>query len=528
MIFINEVIEFEKNNTGFDKYRILYIKNEVYCYLLRLNAHSMTEVFKMSILEIDAGLESGYIKKVDDNFIHVDECDKHQSSKMISKKNLNYEIVSYVVEKLGEPFIFEKSPDKCKVIKEAHKIYGKSIPCIYSLICRYYKGCRLKDALSPAYHNCGGKGKKRTYKNKPGRGNDYSEGKVLDGNDTEYFKEIYSFYISNPKIEISINKAYKKLKSKFYTTIVNGEAEFKSEDQIPTYEQFRYYCLQQDKVKAYINKHGQNAFELNARPTLGSTVNHIEGAGFRYEIDMTQLDIGLTNSLTKKYIGPAQLYLAVDSYSKLIAGMYIDVEGESQDGIMHLLYNCHSDKVAFIKKYKLDIPSGVWPSRGLPQVILADRGKLVGPSMEEKIENLNIIIENTPTKRGDLKGNVERAFDTINKELKAFLPGGKVHKRERCQPDDRLQAKMNIEQLYRAVISIASEMNSRKLVDYDMSREMILDQVECRPMKIWLYSTQKQSGNLQVFPNNFLIGSLMKTKKVTITRAGIKFLGYQI
>lgn len=87
------------------------------------------------------------------------------------------------------------------------------------------------------------------------------------------------------------------------------------------------------------------------------------------------------------------------------------------------LANAMTDKAQLCRAYGYEIASEDWPSVGLPDAILADRGELLGHQIEYLEQAFGVRIENTPPYRGDAKGIVERHFHTIQADFKPFAPG---------------------------------------------------------------------------------------------------------
>lgn len=90
---------------------------------------------------------------------------------------------------------------------------------------------------------------------------------------------------------------------------------------------------------------------------------------------------------------------------------------------MQAIVNACSDKVDLCKMFGIDIQPEQWPTIGLPDAILADRGEMMSHQVERLIYGYNVRIENAPAYRGDAKGIVERYFGTLQAEFKPYAPG---------------------------------------------------------------------------------------------------------
>jgi hypothetical protein len=503
--------------------RVLWVDPKGYCYTINLKAKKLDEITKISFADIETKLIHGEFRKNSMNPYLVFDYGYPISASMKSKRDKAYDSAMYVIDKVGEPFVFEKSAERSKAVGQASYIHGLSIPTIYHYLLTLFKGCRIKDSLLPQYFKCGNKESRINYQKRPGRKNRNGINYILTKIDIENFEDILKAQTS-PYKEMNLSKAYDPLLNKHYTKAIDGIAVKAIKANRPTYEQFRNFAQSKNKKDEVIRVKGKKAFDLNNRPLYGSTVDHVAGGASCYEVDSTQLDIYVVNTLTYKYIGPIEFYAGIEPTSKEVGGIALEVEGESLNGYKQLMYNFHADKVEFVKAYGFDIEPSQWPARGLPSKVLADKGKMAQPSLDETFDNLHVVCEHAATGRGDLKPNIERFFRFINDNLKAYLLGGKVHAHERCQPDDREQAIYTFDEIMIALIALTLQYNSRFMDDYPASREMIRDAVVLSPNALYEYGVVHQSGSMTILPNNVLIYHLLKKETVSVQRDGIHFL----
>lgn len=101
-------------------------------------------------------------------------------------------------------------------------------------------------------------------------------------------------------------------------------------------------------------------------------------------MDATIADIYLVEEYDRKeVIGRPNVYLAVDTASQLIAGVYVGME-QGEQSVLSCLVNAARDKVSFCRKYAINISPEQWPNVGLPKRILIDRGwEFSGGRMDE-------------------------------------------------------------------------------------------------------------------------------------------------
>lgn len=101
-------------------------------------------------------------------------------------------------------------------------------------------------------------------------------------------------------------------------------------------------------------------------------------------MDATQADIYLVSRHDRsKIIGRPYIYLAVDTATQLIAGIYVGLECD-ESAVMLCLANAAQDKVEFCREHGVEIDPAQWPSQGLPHEIITDKGtEFFGPRMQE-------------------------------------------------------------------------------------------------------------------------------------------------
>lgn len=137
-------------------------------------------------------------------------------------------------------------------------------------------------------------------------------------------------------------------------------------------------------------------------------------------MDATIADIYLVSSYDRSLvIGRPNIYLAVDTVSELIAGIYVGLEA-GETAVIACLANAAADKVKFCARYGIDITQEQWPSSGLPVEMITDKGReFEGARIKELCRRYGTELETLPPFRPDRKGIVEKAFDLIQNRYKA-------------------------------------------------------------------------------------------------------------
>ena len=84
------------------------------------------------------------------------------------------------------------------------------------------------------------------------------------------------------------------------------------------------------RSRASISRNGLTDYQRNHRPLFGSA-SEWKGRIGAFQMDATQADIYLVSRLDRsQVVGRPYIYLAVDTATQLIAGIYVDWKPESR------------------------------------------------------------------------------------------------------------------------------------------------------------------------------------------------------
>jgi hypothetical protein len=262
---------------------------------------------------------------------------------------------------------------------------------------------------------------------------------------------------------------------------------------------------------------------------MSSTANvDALGPGSRYEIDATIADIYLvSDSDRRNIVGRPVIYFVIDVFSRMITGLYVGFENASYPAALQALVVSMTDKVQLCKESGFEITEEEWPTVGLPDAILADRGELLGHQIESLEACFSVRIENTPPYRGDAKGIVERNFRTIQAEFKPFAPGvvEKTLIKKRGGRDYRLDAKLSVRDFKEIILSSVLMHNQYDVLEkYDRDSDMPADLV-MTPLSLWNWGIQNRTGRLRTASEEAIRISLMPRTKATVSELGVSVFG---
>ncbi len=290
----------------------------------------------------------------------------------------------------------------------------------------------------------------------------FSKNRESTVNDT-YEWAIKTLYFSAKRF--SLRATYDMMLVQKYT-----DSSGKLIENIPSWSSFRnYFCSREyhKQPRKSIARSGLTNYQRNERPVFGSASDWRSIPG-SYQMDATPADIYLVSRHDRsKVIGRPYIYLAVDTATQLIAGIYVGLECD-ESSVMLCLANAAQDKVEFCREHGIEIAPSQWPSQGLPHEIITDKGnEFFGPRMQELCQRFGVEIQSLPPFRPDGKGLVEKSFDLIQQRYKPLLRGKGVIEpdaQERWSTDYRSQSVLTLDEFTRVVIHCVLYINSGRIL----------------------------------------------------------------
>ena len=290
----------------------------------------------------------------------------------------------------------------------------------------------------------------------------FSKNREVNVNKT-YEWAIKTLYFSAKRF--SLRATYDMMLVQKYT-----DSSGKLVENIPSWSSFRNYFYSRNyhkQPRKLIARSGLTNYQRNERPVFGSSSDWKSIPG-SYQMDATQADIYLVSRHDRsKVIGRPYIYLAVDTATQLIAGIYVGLECD-ESAVMLCLANAVQDKVEYCREHGIEINANQWPSQGLPHEVITDKGtEFFGPRMQELCRKYGVEIQSLPPFRPDGKGLVEKSFDLIQQRYKPLLRGKGVIEpdaQERWSTDYRSQSVLNLDEFIKIVIHCVLYINSGRIL----------------------------------------------------------------
>jgi Mu transposase, C-terminal len=458
-----------------------------------------------------------------------------------TKRDKNWCVIEPLVTGDESRLIFCRRHRNHLIIKRAKE--AKVCPrTIRNLLRRFSQRGQTKNALLADYLNCGGKGKPR----KPGKcklgrpsriskSDNQHTGKNVTEDDLTIILAGGTQYYENRGT--TLGKAYRLTLRKLCKRI-KETVEGKKIERIPdplrgevfSYRQFVYHYKKfrhQHLPESLLRRVGERRFNLQHRALKGNSTDEAPWPGATYQIDATLLDVYLVSRLNPlDIIGRPVVYIVIDVFSRLITGVCVRLEGEGWLGYMLALENATKDKVEFCARYGITITSELWPAFVLPDALCGDRGPAKGYNADNLAASLNIHLLTLPPFRADWKAIVERIFGLLNIRVVHGLPGAVDPNRHRGDQDYRLNAVLNIDDIYEILIAaILYHNNQNRMGWYEMTAEMIVDGVQPYPLELFYWGIENYSGHPRFRDPETIRVNLLPEGEATVTAQGIKFKG---
>ena len=403
---------------------------------------------------------------------------------------------------------------------------GATKQTVYRWFRRYWQLGMCKNTLNGQYNRCGGLGKSRKVGEKKlgaPRTRTPGGGVNVDDNIKAIFRVAIEKCLLNEN-QYEFDYAYNQVLIAFGVPLP-CKAEHLLE--VPTARQFRYfYNKEYTSLEITRKRKGEINYQKDCRPVLSSSTTEVSGPGSRYQIDATIADVYLVSADDRnKVIGRPTMYFVVDVFSRAIVGMYIGLENASWVSAMEALSNTVLDKVEYCKQFDIEITENMWPTVGLPETIIGDRGEILGRHIEVLSKAFHVDIENTPPYRADWKGIVERYFKTVQVKMKPFVEGYVTKVaigKKKHGKDYRQDSTHTLKEFTQMMIKIVLFYNNEHtLSEYDPDKDLPND-LPYNPLDLWEWGIQYRTGRLRRPNSDIVKVNLLPHTEATVTEKGLK------
>lgn len=451
-------------------------------------------------------------------------------------RDQKWEMIAPIVNHKIPGYIFFPGELEALVSTRASElgVYKKKI---YRLLYRYWINGQVRNALLKNYTRVGKSSRTFIEGKRPGRKATYqgelvTQYKMLEAVDLKCIKAGYALFVDDETA--SRRAAYDKMLSMFYKVKELSKQPESLEkllptSEIPSYRQFVHQGRKIfDETTTARGRMGERKWQKDGRGLEGTVRDNLRGPCHQFEIDSTVADIYLVNSYSRHMlIGRPIIYVVIDSYSGMIVGLYVGLEGPSWNGARQALFNAFTPKQKFCALNGVTISEDDWPCHHLPQEVFADRGEMLSEGAEGLASGLGVDIGIAPPFRPDWKSMVESRFNILNSLSGIrWMPGGVASRyKERGERDYRLDATMNMREFTKTIIKCVLHYNEFNRQPARLSKQMIDDQVEPTPRAIWNWAIQNEFMQDNYRTEELVYLHLLPRATGSVRKGGILFRG---
>lgn len=448
-----------------------------------------------------------------------------------SRRDKNYELIRPLVE---DPRIYSSASYLSNAIYTRHLAAKRSRTEIWMYLRRYWQGGQVRDALLAGYNvrlndqpREAPEGRKRGAKPYNYRHDvDDDESFSVGPEDRKNFEYgLNKFFIEKKDERNTLRGAYEDTLDRFYFEVKGGKQVRLPPDQLPTYRQFFYFYEKEfaKRPTAFIiAKNGVKRYNQRGRPIVGNMTHEAFGPGDIYEMDATKADIELVDA-AGRIIGRPWVYLVIDVFSHMPAGLCVTLEEPSYIGAALALENAFADKVEFCASYGIPIEPGEWPCHHICNGLKADKGELIWPSADRLTHYFNISLTNLPAFRPDWKSIIERFFGRFNQKTIHRAPGAAYKPAERGDKDPRDNATLTLHEFTKAMIHTALMFMGEPLAKYPLDKALRKAEVPAQPLALWDWGMTHRTGALRMMAPELVKRTLLPRAAAKITQAGMSY-----
>jgi putative transposase len=197
-------------------------------------------------------------------------------------------------------------------------------------------------------------------------------------------------------------------------------------------------------------------------------------------------------------IGRPLIYLVMDSFSRLVTGMYVGMGEAGWPQAMLALANCSADKQRYSQQYGRRIEAAQWPCRHLPETLFTNAALTCGWSGETLLNNFNLRCVAVDGGPDDFRAVLEKRFRLLAPDAEGAP----------C----RLDGVLDLDQFTRIVIDCVLYYNSRHALRHAG---------DATPLQLWDWGVAYRGGGLKIYPEHLIRCSLMPVAPASVTGDGI-------
>lgn len=179
------------------------------------------------------------------------------------------------------------------------------------------------------------------------------------------------------------------------------------------------------------------------------------------QIDHTLLDVIVVDEVRRLPIGRPWLTLAIDVFSRMVAGYHLSLDNPSAFAVGLCLCHAMLDKREELERLGI---KGEWPVWGQPRMVHADNGKdFRSHLIRDTLDEYGIRYEFRPPRTPHYGGHIERLAGTLSRKVHA-LPGATFSSpKQRGEYKSTAAATMTLAELQKWLVALIVGVYHNKL-----------------------------------------------------------------
>ena len=179
------------------------------------------------------------------------------------------------------------------------------------------------------------------------------------------------------------------------------------------------------------------------------------------QIDHTIADVILVDEITRKPVGRPWLTLAIDVYSRMVAGVYLSFEQASAASVGMCLAQAICPKREYLASLSV---VGDWPVWGVMGTVHCDNAKeFRGSVLSRACEDYAINLQFRPVKQPRYGGTIERLMGTMANEIRK-LPGATFsNTTQRREYDSQAESALTLKEFERYLVDFIVNVYHQRL-----------------------------------------------------------------
>ncbi|ABD68911.1 hypothetical protein Rfer_1175 [Rhodoferax ferrireducens T118] len=430
--------------------------------------------------------------------------ERRQRLKWKARRDQAFELIKPLVTKYTIDDILHQSLHLSWPARRARELGMRSSRDIYCALHKYLTGLGNKNALLPAYGNCGGAGKQKFFTTPPGK----ISGEIINGFNSDKLARIRMGlgWKKHKKEGVSVRVAYDRFLNEFYASQVCWKDSMMKvillpPDQYPSEYQFAEWGPRYEgNMSAKSVNDGETSHRKKVALRSGQSRTSVISAGLLGQIDTTPCDQNLVSESSRLKIlrTPYKAELA-DSFLGYIYGIHVGFEHPCTTTNLLAILNGASSKVEFCARYGINIREHEWISL-TPRRILGDNGEMKSETGLISIEEMEASIEFCESYFGERKAVLESSNHRGHVHNDHLIPGSnKGRQTKRGEKPPGLDACFTFQEYMPLLIQSILYRNNEEIIPYPLI-EMRKDGV--RPVRIEMMKWCIEKGYVASTPTD--------------------------